>query len=83
MSLGSEALTLGSGYEADIMLGTDDGVAPEHGRIWQHGDNFVFRQVDGTGTLVGGQELTLPLVMLDDGDEIVIGAHRMLFHQAG
>lgn len=81
VSLGAEAITLGSSYEADVMLASEGGVAPEHGRIWQHGENFVFRQVDGEGTLVGGQELTLPLVMLDDGDEIVIGPHRMLFHQ--
>jgi hypothetical protein len=30
-------------------------------------------------TMIGGEQLTLPLVMLDDGDEIQIGAHKMQF----
>jgi len=81
--LGHEAVTIGSAYEADVMLPDDAGdVAPQHARIWQHGERFVFRQIAENGTLVGGQSLALPLVMLDDGDEIQIGRHRMRFSLA-
>jgi hypothetical protein len=78
--LSEETMTIGSGYGSDIVLAAEDGaIAPEHARVWKHGEHFVFHQLDGAGTMIGDLPLTLPLVMLDDGDEIQIGAHRMRF----
>jgi len=84
VSLGHEAVTLGSAHAADVMLSDDMGaIAAQHVRIWQHGDRFVLRQIADNGTLVGGEAPALRLVMLDDGDEIQIGVHRMRFSLTG
>ncbi|MDP9237329.1 MAG: FHA domain-containing protein [Chloroflexota bacterium] len=83
--LGAEAVTIGSSYSSDIVLHDEGGggqTQPEHARIWLHGDHFVLRQIDGADTTVAGQPLTLPTVILDDGDEISIGPHHMrLIHR--
>ncbi len=80
VALNDHAVTLGTSYDSDIVLDDQDGrIAPEHARIWRHGEHFVFRQVDGRGTVIGGSPMTLPLVMLEDGDEIEIGGHRLRF----
>ncbi|MBI5284362.1 MAG: FHA domain-containing protein [Chloroflexi bacterium] len=80
VALDDHAVTLGTSYASDIVLDDQDGrIAPEHARIWRHGEHFVFRQVDGHGTAIGGAPMTLPLVMLEDGDEIEIGGHRLRF----
>lgn len=78
--LGAGAVTIGASDASNVVLGGDDAhVAGEHARMWLHGDRFVFRQIDGSGTVVAGELLTLPMVMLDDGDEIRIGVHLMRF----
>jgi len=76
--LGGEAVTLGSSVLADVVL-AGARVGQEHARIWQHGQHFVLHQMEGCRTRVAGEPLTLPLVMLDDGDEIEIGPHRLRF----
>jgi curved DNA-binding protein CbpA len=80
VGLGSEVVTIGSAADADVVL-TDpaDRIAPEHARIWQHGEHFVFRQFEGARTVIGGQRLMTSMVILDDGDEIQIGPHRITF----
>ncbi len=83
-ALGESAITIGTSFLSDIVLPPERRViAPEHARIWKHGDHFVFRQLDGSGTIIGGEQLVLPLVMLEDGDDIQIGAHRMRFTRTG
>lgn len=78
--VGKQALTLGSSAAADVVLpGPGGRVAPEHARIWRHGDHFVFRQLDGARTEISGHPLLLPLVMLEDGDDIQMGPHRFRF----
>jgi curved DNA-binding protein CbpA len=81
--LSDRTVVFGSaGSEADVILSGDDpGVVQEHGRIWKHGDGFTFRQTWGGHTLVNGEPLALPLVRLDAGDEIRIGAHRLRFER--
>jgi curved DNA-binding protein CbpA len=82
VGLGSDVVTIGSAADADVVL-TDpaDRIAAEHARIWQHGDHFVFRQFDAARTVIGGQRLMTSVVILDDGDEIQIGPHRITFTQ--
>jgi curved DNA-binding protein CbpA len=80
VAIGQEAVTMGSAHEADVMLSDDAGeIAPQHVRIWQYNNRFVLRQIADNGTLIGGQAPVLPVVILDDGDEIQIGMHRMRF----
>jgi hypothetical protein len=76
--LGAHAVTLGAAEQADVVLG-GDGVAPEHARIWWHGEHVVLRQMGDAGTRVSGQPLRMPMVLLDDDDEIEIGGHRLRF----
>jgi len=80
-SVGEETITLGSDARtANIVLADDDGaVAGEHARIWRHGQQFMFHELQGKRTRIDGEALALPLVILDDGDEIVIGSHRIKF----
>jgi curved DNA-binding protein CbpA len=78
VALGLHTITLGSSPLADVVLSGSE-VAPEHARIWQQGEHFAFRQLEGADSEIGGQQLLIPLVMLDDGDEIGIGPHRMRF----
>ncbi|TAK61820.1 MAG: hypothetical protein EPO22_08105 [Dehalococcoidia bacterium] len=80
VSVGQQALTLGSNPAVDVVLpGLGGRVAPEHARVWRHGRHFFFRQLDGGHTEIAGRPLSLPLVILEDGDEIQIGQHRMRF----
>jgi hypothetical protein len=80
LSLDGRSLSIGSSYDADVRLPDETGaVASDHARIWQLGQRFLFRHVDGHGTVIGGEPVMTPLVWLDDGDEIEIGVHRMRF----
>jgi curved DNA-binding protein CbpA len=80
VALGHQAVTLGSSPDADVILPAPRGhIAPEHARIWRHGGHVVFRQIDGAATQISGRPLLLPLVMLEDGDEIQLGPHRMRY----
>lgn len=81
--LDGERTTIGAGPHATVVLSDEDGsVAPEHACIWQQGDSFLFRHVDGDAVTIGGQPLSLPVVVLEDGDEIAIGANRIVFREA-
>ncbi len=79
--VGERTLVIGGqGYDADVVLRDpqfDD--VPEQGRIWRHADRFMFRQTWGGHTIINGEALSLPLVFLEDGDELEIGAHRIRF----
>jgi hypothetical protein len=39
----------------------------------------MLRQLDRQGTLINGEPMLLPMVILDDGDEIGIGGYRIRF----
>ncbi len=81
--LDGQAVILGTSMRASIMLPDDDGsIALEHARIWRQADSFYFRNVDGKGTTIAGRQLDLPVVVLEDGDEIAIGPHRLSFSRA-
>ncbi len=75
-----EPMSLGTNPRSGIILPDEHGViAREHARLWRHGESFLFREVDGESTIVGGAPLTLPVVILEDQDEIAIGDNIMRF----
>lgn len=83
LPLYGDAVTLGTSLSAGIILPDDTGrVAREHARIWRQGESYFFRQLDGFGSLIGGRDLDMPVVVLEDGDEIEIGAHTLRFGTA-
>lgn len=77
--LDGEPMMIGSAWDAAIVLPDFDGVAAKHARIWKHGDHFVLKHMDGAVTTIDGKPLMLQLVVLDDGDDIGIGANRLRF----
>ncbi|HYM14617.1 MAG TPA: FHA domain-containing protein [Dehalococcoidia bacterium] len=80
IGLGTDVLTIGSSAGSDVVLSDQgDRIAPEHARVWCHGDHVVFHQLQGARSVVAGRRLETSLVILDDGDEIQIGQHRMTF----
>jgi predicted component of type VI protein secretion system len=78
--LALDMLTLGTSPRSSVLLPDEHGwIAREHLRIWRHGDNYLLREVDGAGTLIGGHPLETPVVVLEDGDELTLGPYRMRF----
>jgi hypothetical protein len=77
-ALGREPAILGSANECTIVL-AGDGIAPEHARIWVRQGKYLLHHVGGLSrkTFVSGQEADW--VVLEPGDEVVIGAHRLVF----
>jgi hypothetical protein len=83
LALDGDMLTLGTSPRSGVILPDEAGkVARDHARIWRSADNFLMREVDGTGTTIGGASLMSPIVVLEDGDEIQIGPYRMRFSLA-
>jgi hypothetical protein len=80
LALNGDTVTLGTSPRSSVILPDHAGtIAREHARIWRHAGNYLLREVDGTGTLIGGASLPAPVVVLEDGDEIQIGLYRMQF----
>ena len=81
--LGEDAVTLGSDADCTLSLADPDGrVAGRHARIWLREGHFMLHHLAGSRytTLVG--ENSLKWAVLEDGDEIVIGPHRLRFEAA-
>jgi adenylate cyclase len=76
-----EALTwrIGRGKSSNIML-LDDGASRRHAIIQrtEMGEYYLMDSGSQNGTFVKGRRVTTPIV-LNDGDEISIGAHRLVF----
>ena len=78
--LGEEAVTLGGDADCTLTLADPDGrVAGHHARIWLREGHFMLHHLAGVrySTVVGGKPLRW--AVLEDGDEIVIGPHRLRF----
>jgi tight adherence protein B len=78
--VGEVAVTVGSDVDCALRLADPDGrVAGHHARIWLREGHFMLHHLAGGGytTVVG--EKALRWVVLEDGDEIVIGPHRLRF----
>jgi hypothetical protein len=39
-------------------------------QVWRRGDSYLLQQISGAPISIGGQVLTAPVVVLEDGDEI-------------
>jgi hypothetical protein len=80
IELRSDTIRLGAGPTCEVVLTDASGtVEPEHAQLTRRGGTYVFRDLACHDTLVGGVNLVLPLVILEDGDEIQIGPHGMRF----
>ena len=78
--VGEDAVTLGSDADCKLSLADPDGrVAGHHARIWLREGHFMLHHLAGGryATVVG--ENSLKWAVLEDGDEIVIGPHRLRF----
>jgi hypothetical protein len=78
-SLGPEPNTIGSSISACTIVLVGDGIAPEHARIWFRQGKFLLHHVGGLSrkTYVSGHEADW--VVLESGDEVAIGPHRLVF----
>jgi curved DNA-binding protein CbpA len=72
-------MTIGEGFHADIVLPARGRGHGEIARLWAHGGAFAFRCEAGIPVRVNGRPLEAPLVILEHGDEVRIGAHRFQF----
>ncbi len=82
-ALGIEPAILGASDSACTIVLEGEGVAPEHARIWPQGGGFMLHHVGGLSrkTYVGGQEVEW--VILEAGDEVTIGSHKLVFEGLG
>jgi hypothetical protein len=83
VDLVGDVMTLGSAAACDIVLKDDYAeIEPEHARLMRRGATYMFRDIAGHDTAITDSPLPLAVVMLEDGDEIQIGMHRMRFATA-
>lgn len=77
--LGDEAAVIGASSAVSTIVLDGDGIAPEHARIWLRQDRYLLHHVGGLSrkTYVSGQEADW--VVLEPGDEVAIGRHRLVF----
>jgi Inner membrane component of T3SS, cytoplasmic domain len=82
MDLAEESVKLGSDYACQIVLqDASIDIEREHAQLSPHGASYVFRDLAGHDTTIADQPLSVPVVILEDGDEIQIGVHRLRFTQ--
>ena len=77
--LGDEPVVIGASNSVSTIVLDGDGIAPEHARIWLRQDRYLLHHVGGLSrkTYVSGQEADW--VVLEPGDEVTIGSHRLVF----
>jgi VWFA-related protein len=82
--LGEDAVTLGSDADCTLSLADPDGrVAGRHARIWLREGHFMLHHLAGGRYSTVVAEKQLKWAVLEDGDEIVIGPHRLRFESTG
>lgn len=82
-NLGREPSIIGSSSEGCTIVLAGEGIAPEHARIWYRQGKFLLHHVGGLSrkTYVSGHEADW--VVLESGDEVSIGPHRLVFTEPG
>ncbi len=78
--LGEEPVTLGADADCTLTLANPDGrVGGHHARIWLREGHFMLHHLEGARfvTLVGEKQVSW--AVLEDGDEIAVGPHRLRF----
>jgi len=78
------SLIIGSNDIAGLVLPASDGtIGAGHARVWFRGGEYILHQLDTSKTThVNGERLDLRMVILEAGDEIVIGPHTLRFERA-
>jgi hypothetical protein len=78
-ALGRDPCILGSASDICTVVLAGEGIAPEHARIWYRQGKFLLHHVGGLSrkTYVSGHEADW--VVLETGDEVSIGPHRLVF----
>ncbi|MEX2245346.1 MAG: hypothetical protein WEC75_01550 [Dehalococcoidia bacterium] len=80
IALGLDPVAIGPGRNARIVVPSAESRAgSEYARVWRRGDRVFLRQAGQNGVKINGQPLALPLVILDDGDEIGIAGQVLRF----
>ncbi|MDE3096657.1 MAG: VWA domain-containing protein [Chloroflexota bacterium] len=82
--LGAGPAIVGSSRRtATILLPAEDGVAPEHARIWLRDGRYLLHHTSGAHrrTLVGGHPADW--VVLEPGDDVQFGSLRFVFEDDG
>ena len=78
--LGEDAVTLGSDADCTLTLADPSGrVAGHHARIWLREGHFMLHHLAGGRYVTSVGENAPKWAVLEDGDEIVIGPHRLRF----
>jgi predicted component of type VI protein secretion system len=79
VELGEHAVTLGADADCALQLSDASGrVGGRHARVWLREGRFMLHHLDKRlTTLVGEREVDW--AVLEPGDEIVIGPHRLRF----
>jgi VWFA-related protein len=78
--LGEGAVTLGADADCGLTLANPDGrVGGHHARIWLREEHFMLHHLEGARfvTVVGEKQVSW--AVLENGDEIVVGPHRLRF----
>jgi hypothetical protein len=80
-ALGRGHAVIGSAPDLCSVVLDGEGVAPEHARIWFRRGRFLLHHVGGLSrkTYVSGSEVDW--VVLEPGDEVSVGAHRLVFDE--
>jgi len=77
-----DAIVLGATPSADVMLPLRHGPGGvPRIRIWRQADSYLLQQDEGPLVLIGGRPIDMPIVVLDDGDEISIGDNTVRFER--
>ncbi|MGD0765995.1 MAG: VWA domain-containing protein [Dehalococcoidia bacterium] len=79
IGIGDAAVTIGTDPDCTLRLSNPDGqVAGHHARVWLREGSFMLHHLGGRLTTMVGDK-PLKWAVLEDGDEIVIGPHRIRF----
>lgn len=79
VGVGEAAVTLGTDGDCTLRLSDPDGrVGGHHARVWLREDSFMLHHLSGRLTTMVGDK-PLKWAVLEDGDVIVIGPHRLRF----
>jgi Inner membrane component of T3SS, cytoplasmic domain len=80
LELAADTVMLGSSGTCDVVLeDSASAIDPVHAQLVPHGATYMFRDIARHDTTIAGSPPALPVVILEDGDEIQIGEHRMRF----
>ncbi|MGA2285971.1 MAG: VWA domain-containing protein, partial [Dehalococcoidia bacterium] len=78
--LGEGAVTLGADADCTLTLANPDGrVGGHHARIWLREGHFMLHHLEGSRFVTQIGQRQVAWAVLENGDEIVLGPHRLRF----